>query len=249
MIVNADAKSLEWISYLFISQDKTGIEEWLAFCDNPKLNDIHTKNQKDLNLPSRLIAKIFLFRCIYRGPAFAYSCDPDFASVSKSQKFWQKIIDNFFEKYYGLNQCHTRLIQEVTTTGQTISPFGRVHQHEQKKTRNGLEWYVPDITNHINQGCGADVMAVARVVAYKRWKDTGLEGKFISTVHDSIVGDVPKQNVEAFADVIFSTFRDLPKAISQAYNCDWNLPLLCEIGYGNNQKELTEIKESDILIK
>ena len=62
MIVNADAKSLEWISYLFISQDKVGIEEWLAFCDNPKLNDIHTKNQKDLNLPSRLIAKIFLFR-------------------------------------------------------------------------------------------------------------------------------------------------------------------------------------------
>ena len=58
-IVNADAKSLEWISYLFISQDKVGIEEWLAFCDNPKLNDIHTKNQKDLNLVSRLIAKIF----------------------------------------------------------------------------------------------------------------------------------------------------------------------------------------------
>ena len=55
-IVNADAKSLEWISYLFISQDKVGIEEWLAFCDNPKLNDIHTKNQKDLNLVSRLIA-------------------------------------------------------------------------------------------------------------------------------------------------------------------------------------------------
>ena len=97
-IVNADAKSLEWISYLFISQDKVGIEEWLAFCDNPKLNDIHTKNQKDLNLVSRLIAKIFLFRCIYRGPAFAYSMDPDFANVSKSPKFWQGIIDKFFDK-------------------------------------------------------------------------------------------------------------------------------------------------------
>ena len=49
-IVNADAKSLEWITFLFISQDKNGIEEWLAFCDNPKLNDIHTKNQNDFNL-------------------------------------------------------------------------------------------------------------------------------------------------------------------------------------------------------
>ena len=61
-IVNADGKSLEWISYLFLSQDKNGINEWLEFVDNPTLNDIHTKNQKDLNLISRLISKIFLFR-------------------------------------------------------------------------------------------------------------------------------------------------------------------------------------------
>ena len=61
-IVNADAKSLEWISFLFLSQDKNGIAEWLEFVDNPKLNDIHTKNQRDLNLISRLIAKVFLFR-------------------------------------------------------------------------------------------------------------------------------------------------------------------------------------------
>ena len=71
---------------------------------------------------------------------------------------------------------------------------------------------------------------------------TGLEGKFISTVHDSIVGDVPEKNVEAFANVIFSTFRDLPKAISQAYNCDWNLPLLAEISYGKNMKDQTLIE-------
>ena len=62
MIVNADAKSLEWITYLYISQDKAGIDEWFAFLENQKLNDIHTKNQKDFNLASRLIAKIFLFR-------------------------------------------------------------------------------------------------------------------------------------------------------------------------------------------
>ena len=61
-IVNADAKSLEWISYLYLSQDKVGIQEWLDFVANPKLHDIHTKNQQDLSLPSRLVAKIFLFR-------------------------------------------------------------------------------------------------------------------------------------------------------------------------------------------
>ena len=211
--------------------------------ENPKLNDIHTKNQKDLGLISRLISKIFLFRCIYRGPAFAYARDPDFSSVSSSVKFWQKVIDNFFEKYYGLNQKHIELIREATTTGQTISPFGRVHEHKQRQTRNGLEWNVSDITNHINQGCGADVMAVARVVCASRWMDSGLEGKMISTVHDSIVFDVPDYNVKPCADIVFSTFKDLPKSISKAYDVNWTLPLICEIGYGPNQKDLTEIKQ------
>lgn len=246
-IVNADAKSLEWITYLFLSQDPVGCKEWLEFNENPKLNDIHTRNQNDLNLVSRLIAKIFLFRCIYRGPAFAYSCDPDFANVSTSVKFWQGIIDKFFDKYYGLNQKHLALIREATTTGKTISPFGRVHEHQQKKTRQGYEWYVPDITNHINQGLGADVMVVARVLAYRRWCDLGLEGKFVSTVHDSIVMDVPDNNVKQAAKVLFGVFDDLPKAISDYYKVDWNLPMICEIGIGKNQKDLQEIKKDDIL--
>jgi len=241
MIINADVKSLEWISYLFLSQDKNGIAEWLEFVDNPKLNDIHTKNQKDLKLISRLISKIFLFRCIYRGPAFAYAHDPDFSQVSTSQKFWQKVIDNFFEKYHGLNAKHIELIQEVTTRGFNVSPFGRVHEHTQRQTVRGPEWNIPDICNHINQGCGADVMAVARVSFANRWFKSGLEGLLISTVHDSIVLDVPEKNVMAAKEMVDETFRDMPKSISAAFKVDWNLPLLCEVGYGPNMKDLTVI--------
>ena len=241
MIFNADVKSLEWISYLFISQDIEGIKEWLAFVENPKLNDIHTKNQTDLKLVSRLIAKIFLFRCIYRGPAFAYAHDPDFSTVSTSQKYWQRVIDTFFEKYYGLNQRHIQLIQEATTTGQTISPFGRVHEHTPRETTRGPEWYIPDITNHINQGCGADVMVITRVSFANRWFRSGLEGELISTVHDSIVLDMPEKNVIPAAKIMRDVFLDLPKNISKAYGVNWNLPLLCECSSGPNQKDLTEI--------
>ena len=90
-------------------------------------------------------------------------------------------------------------------------------------------------------------MVVARVLAFKRWCDLELEGNFISTVHDSIVMDVPDKNVEQASKVLFSVFDDLPKAISTYYKINWNLPMICEIGYGKNQKDLTEIKKSDIL--
>lgn len=241
MIVNADAKSLEWITYLFISQDKNGIEEWLQFVEDPKLNDIHTKNQKHFNLVSRLISKIFLFRVIYRGPAYAYAHDPDFSKVSKSVTYWQKVIDNFFEKYYGLNQYHIKLIQETTRTGFNTSPFGRVHEHSRIQTARGPEWNIPDICNHINQGCGADVMSVARVSFANRFYNSGIRGELISTVHDSIVLDTPDRNVQAVAQMFHETFRDLPQSISKMFGVNWTLPLLCEVSAGPNMKDLTEI--------
>lgn len=178
-----------------------------------------------------------MFRCIYRGPAYAYANDPDFSKVSKSARFWQKIIDTFFDKYYGLNEKHISLIQEASTTGRTISPFGRVHEHEPVRG----EWNVSDITNHINQGLGADVMVIARISFANRWMNSGLEGKLISTVHDNIIVDTPEKNVMDTAKLFHETFRDLPKAISKTYKLDWTLPLLCEVKAGNNQKDLTEV--------
>lgn len=214
-----------------------GIDEWYAFLENPTLQDIHTKNQSDLGLASRLVSKIFLFRCIYRGPAFAYANDPLFSTVSKNSNFWQKVIDKFFDKYQGLNKKHVKLIQEATTTGKNISPFGRVHEHKPQQTRYGTRWNEPDICNHINQGCGADVMAVARVSCYNKWKAAGMEGKLISTVHDSIVADVPEHEVNKAATLFHKVFKDLPQNISKVYNVDWNLPLVCEVQAGPNQNE------------
>jgi DNA polymerase I-like protein with 3'-5' exonuclease and polymerase domains len=119
-----------------------------------------------------------------------------------------------------------------------VSPFGREHQHEPIRG----EWNVSDITNHINQGLGADVMVVARVSFANRWMKSGLEGKIISTVHDNIIVDTPSCNVMKTAQMFHETFKDLPKSISSYFNLDWNLPLLCEVKAGNNQKDLQVVE-------
>ena len=59
MLVNVDAKYLDWLAATYLSQDSVAIEEiWSGF-------DLHTDNQKAFGLPSRLIAKVFLFRIKY----------------------------------------------------------------------------------------------------------------------------------------------------------------------------------------
>lgn len=56
MILHGDAKSLEWVGIVYLSQDKVGIKElWEGF-------DNHSDNQQRFGLPSRLIAKKFVFR-------------------------------------------------------------------------------------------------------------------------------------------------------------------------------------------
>ena len=243
MIVNVDAKSLEWCTYLFLSQDPVGIEEWHGVINDPSKHDIHKANQEAFNLPSRLIAKVFLFRWIYRGSAFAYSKDPDFIPVSKSQDFWQNVIDNYYAKYKQIYLTHMRYIKQATTTGKIVSPFGRLYNFQPRMNKRGeLVYSEPDITNYPNQGCGADVMAVARVAVRQRWKRAGISGKLISTVHDSIVADVPEHEVDQVVNMFDQVFKDLPQLVSQAYNTPWNIPMLGEVSVGSNMLELTEVK-------
>lgn len=240
-IVNVDAKSLEWCTYLHLSQDKTGIEEWHNVVDDPSKFDIHRDNQTKFSLPSRLIAKVFLFRWIYRGPAFAYSRDPDFMPVSSKVDFWQDVIDRYYSKYKGIYQTHMQYLQEVNKTGTLTSPLGRTYTFKKYKKGQGTEYSEYEITNYPNQGLGADVMAVARVSAAAKFSKYKLKSLLISTIHDSISADSPDNEVQAVQEIFLDVFKDLPKNIEKAYGIDWVLPMLGEVSVGPNLKDLTEI--------
>lgn len=105
----------------------------------------------------------------------------------------------------------------------------------------GMQWNEPDICNHINQGCGADVMAVARVSCYNKWKQNNMTGKLISTVHDSLVADVPEEEIMKAAHIFNEVYRDLPLNISKCYKVNWTLPLICETTYGPTMADEMEI--------
>ena len=213
----------------------------MAIIEDPKKNDMHTANQQKFNLPSRLIAKVFLFRWIYRGPAFAYASDPDFQAVSKSQSFWQDVIDAYYSKYKDLYKTHMKYIQQVNKTGRLVSPFGREYTFKKYNKKGSFEYSEYEITNYPNQGLGADVCAIARVSLANRLRKSGLRSKLISTIHDSLTTDSPANEVDDIQEIILDVFKDLPQNISKCYGVDWKLPMLGEISIGQNMKDLTEV--------
>ena len=163
--------------------------------------------------------------------------------VSKSVDFWQDVIDKYYSKYKQIHKTHLTYIDTAKKTGRLVSPFGRVYEFKPFIKPNGeAKWNESDITNYPNQGLGADIMAVARVEAYKKWVEAGFTGKFISTVHDSIVLDCPDHEVQDAAVILDKVFKDLPRTVTEAFGVEFNVPMCGEVSYGPNMKEQKEIK-------
>ena len=177
MLLQADAKALEWVCATYLSQDKTAIQEiWDG-------TDQHTDNQLRFGLPSRLIAKTFVFRLIYGGSAYSYANDPNFTDVSKQESFWQNVIDEFYKKYSDLGKWHKEIVNQAMRDRQLTMPTGRVYKYEPDIKYGKAKWPRTKILNYPVQGLGADLMAIARVSLANRIKD--MQGiKLVNTVHD-----------------------------------------------------------------
>lgn len=241
MIVSVDAKALEWLVCAYLSGDIVAHEEITNEVDQ------HTENQLRFGLPSRLIAKTFVFRLIYGGSAYSYANDPDFTPVSRSEKFWQKVIDEFYTKYSGIAKWHTALMSEATTSGKLRMPTGRFFSYHSTQRNGDLVWPRTTILNYPVQGTAADLMSIARVSFHKRFKAAGFVGQEISTIHDSIVVDVPNEEVEAVCKLFEEVFRDIPLNYKRIFGVDFPLPTRCEVSYGPNKLDLTTYTGNGII--
>lgn len=236
MLVNGDAKALEIVGAAFLSQDKILCEEIISGVD------LHSKNQAALGLPSRLIAKIFVFRLIYGGTAYAYSVDPDFKECNFSAKRWQEIIDEFYAKYQGLANWHRSIVQEATRTGRVVMPTGRVYEYYPSRRGSTMEWPRTQILNYPVQGLGADLMSIFRVSFRARFDSNC--GKLISSVHDSLVVDTVQGKEQYVVDLMHNCMEDVPKNFERLFKVPFNLPMVVECQVGPNMDDMVEWKKA-----
>ena len=235
-IINCDVRQLEVNVAAYLSQDPILLEEVRNKVD------IHEANKERFHLPTRLIAKTFKFRLIYGGSAYSYAHDPDFKEVGYNEKQWQKVIDEYYNKYKGLAAWHTTIIQQAIETGKLIMPTGRQFTFKPKVTPRGeTVWPETTIKNYPVQGTGADIMSIIRVDFGSRFKKERIDGVCVSTVHDSIVVDVADKDVDRTITLFNKCFADMPKNFEKIFKVPYNLPIFCEISVGPNMKDLTEV--------
>lgn len=245
MLIKVDAKQLEWRSAVFLSQDKVGIDEIHRGLD------AHGDNQKRFSLPSRLIAKTFLFRLIYGGSAYAYTVDPDFDGIG-NLAFWENVIEETYKKYDGLKGWHTFLMKTTAeNNGRLPIPTGREFLFKQYPNFRGeMEWPRTQVLNYPVQGFSADLMTIARISAYTRiskmpeYKDGKI--KFLNTVHDDIQLDIATEKELCYNICICleKVFEDIPKNFERAFKKPFNVPMAGEVSYGRNLYDLIEFDKT-----
>lgn len=239
MLVACDASQLEWRTILELSRDEVGLAEVLEG------QDTHTLNQHAFSLPSRLIAKIYLFRTIYRGSGFAFANDPAFMHVSNSPKFWDGVGEKFYGKYAGIDAIHQQW-KDLVVSGQSIrGPSGRVWDISLGRDWKGelkIPWTV--LTNYPVQGTGADVMMLARISFARRLSNAGIPALLVSTVHDSIVVDVEKKYVTPIVNLFYEVFDDLIENIKRCFKYEWVCPLACEVKVGMDMLNMEKVDRS-----
>jgi DNA polymerase I-like protein with 3'-5' exonuclease and polymerase domains len=228
MLLQADAKALEWVCAAYLSQDPIAIEEILNNVDQ------HSDNQKRFGLPSRLVAKTFVFRLIYGGSAWSYARDPDFKGIG-GEKFWQGVIDQFYAKYVRLGEWHVDIVNDAKRDRKLTMPTGRIYYYEPELRGGQAKWPRTRILNYPVQGLGADLMAIARVSLANRLKK--VEGtKLINTVHDSIIVDFDEKLCDnnSIVKLVDDCFTDIPLNFKKLFGVNFNLPMRVECQVGSN---------------
>lgn len=204
--------------------------------------DVHSLNQAAFQLPTRLIAKTYLFRTIFNhGKGYAFTVDPKFMHVSTSVKYWDDVGEKFYSKYSALEDMYQRNMSLVAEGKPLEGPLGRFWPLEMEIGWNG-ELKIPEtkVVNYPVQGTGADIMSIARVSFSNRLKKLSLpDVKLVSSVHDSIILDAPGHYLELLAKLFHQVFKDLQPNIKKLFGYDWIVPLECEVKFGPNLKDMS----------
>ena len=169
----------------------------------------------------RRIAKILNFGVLYGVTAFGISQQTDL-TPEQGQRF----IKVFFEQYPGIQDYVDNTIQTCRTNGYVQTALGRRR-------------YLPNITarnihmrraaeraaiNMPIQGTAADIIKIAMIRIMERMTDLGMRSKMILQVHDELIFEAPRDELDALSAVVIEL---MPASLSLA------VPLSVELKTGD----------------
>lgn len=237
VILNADLSQLEWRVAACLAQDKVAIDEIIRDVDYHSDNAIKffKANPNSPEFDSiRTMAKVLGFRLLYGGSEYGFFNDSKMPNYTMQQ--WKDLISEYWEKYNGIKAWQDENINRVFKEGFLRLPSGRILRFP--PGNRGEEYSITAIKNYpVQSFATADIMPLAMCVIDKRMVDYRFNAKLICQVHDSIVFDCPKEEINDLSNMCVGVFEELPGIIRAFWGYDFNIPLTGEVEYGPSYGE------------
>ncbi len=227
ILLAADYSQIELRIIAALSEETTMIE---AFKNG---EDIHASTaSKVFNVPieevtreQRSNAKTVNFGIIYGVSAFGLSNQTD---LSRSEA--KELIDTYYKTYPKLRNYMSELVNFARDNGYVQTVLGR---RRYLKDINGSNAIVRGAAerNAVNapiQGSAADIIKIAMINIHKKLAEGNYKSKMLLQVHDELVFDIFKPELEELKDVIKSEMENAYKL---------SVPLDVEVGIGQDWLE------------
>ncbi|MDA3892618.1 MAG: DNA polymerase I [Salinivirgaceae bacterium] len=223
----ADYSQIELRLMAHLSDDKHMIE---AFANN---EDIHAstaarilkKDKKEVSREDRSMAKGANFGIIYGISSFGLA-----QNLNISRKDAKALIDSYFEIYPDVKTFMDDSIKKVRENGYAETFFGRRRYLADIQSSNAIVRSAAE-RNAINapiQGTAADVIKIAMINVQKRLKREGLKSKMILQVHDELVFDALKTELDNLKTIVVEEMEGAAQL---------KVPLTVDSGVGENWLE------------
>ena len=227
VLLAADYSQIELRIIAALSQEETMLE---AFKNG---EDIHASTAaKVFNVPlsavtreQRSNAKTVNFGIVYGVSAFGLS-----NQTNLSRKEAKALIDTYYDTYPKLKEYMANQVAFAREHGYVETVLNRRRYLKDINSQNAIVRSAAE-RNAVNapiQGSAADIIKLAMINIYKRFKEEKFTSKMLLQVHDELVFDVHQDELEIIKPII-------KESMENAYKL--NVPLDVEIGIGQNWLE------------
>lgn len=228
LLLSADYSQIELRLIAEISGDEAMLE---AF---HKAQDIHQATAarvygvplEEVTSDQRRAAKTVNFSIIYGAGASNLSNQ---LGIKRTEA--KVLIDNYFAQYSGLKNYMENIVESARKNGYVETLLGRRRYLRDIDSRNGMMRSMSEriAINTPIQGTAADLIKVAMVNIRNAMRAGGFQSKMILQVHDELVFDVHKDEVEALKPLIYEKMTTaLPNL---------RVPIVVEMGTGKTWLE------------
>lgn len=227
ILVDADYSQIELRVLAHISEDANMTD---AFNKN---EDIHTRtasqifnvSKSDVTSEMRSRAKTVNFGIVYGMGDFSLAQE---LGIKKYEA--KEYIENYFKNFNGVKKYMENIVEIAKKDGYVKTLFNRRRYLPELNAGNFIQRSFGErvAMNTPIQGTAADIIKIAMVNIYKRLKKENLKSKLVLQVHDELIIDALKSELELVKNILKSEMENAVKLI---------VPLVADMNVGETWYE------------